>query len=191
MKNKKYLPLKIVHSIFIVIGVVLYAITLISFNQGASTLNIVSTSLNIAALLAAAIYLTLGYKKNAQLSYKIAIWLIVIAEIIECTTIFSMGVAMAPFAAFRKVIALVVIVLLAGAKDYGVVKSNILSLALVALNIYLVISVIVNMSSSSFATMGLPSEVVFFDAIGRLVIASTLALMVCGKYLDKESRGAK
>ena len=189
MENKKYLPLKIVHSIFIIVGIVLYAITLISFNQGASALNIVSTILNIAALLSAAIYLVLGYKKNAQLSYKIAIWLIVIAEIIECTSAFSMGVAMSSFAVFRKVIALVVVVLLAGAKDYGVVKTNILSLTLLALNIYLVISVITKMSG--YAARGLTAEAVLFDAIGRLVLASTIALMVCGKYLDKDSRGAK
>ena len=96
---------------------------------------------------------------------------------------------MSSFAVFRKVITLVVVVLLAGAKDYGVVKTNILSLTLLALNIYLVISVITKMSG--YAARGLTAEAVLFDAIGRLVLASTIALMVCGKYLDKDSRGAK
>lgn len=189
MENKKYLPLKIIHAIFIVVGIVLYAITLISFTQGASALDKASTALNIAALLAGSVYLMLGYKKNAQLSYKIAIWLIVIAEIIECACVFGKGVAISPFGAFRKVLALTLIVLLAGAKDYGVVKSNIISLALVALNIYLVISVATKMSG--FAAMNLPAEAVLFDAIGRLVLASTVAFMVCGKYLDKAERGTK
>ena len=78
-------------------------------------------------------------------------------------------------------------ILLGGAKDYGKVKSNIISITLVVLNIYTVIAAISAMNG--FAETSLPAEAVIFDAIGQLILASSATLMVCGKYLDKADRG--
>ena len=189
MENKKYLPLKIVHLLVIAAGIVLYAMTLVSFAQGASALNIASTVLNILALAAGCVYLIAGYTKKAHLCYKIFMWLFMIAEMIECTSVFSIGIDLPAFSVFRKVFALAVVILLGGAKDYGKVKSIIISVALVVLNVYTVIAAILAMSR--FTGTELSAEAMLFDAIGQLILASTAALMVCGKYLDKAARGAK
>ena len=187
MENKKYLPLKIVHLLLIAAGITLYIITLISFTKGASVLNIISTVLNIFALAAGFFYMVAGYKKEAHLYYKIFMWLFMIAEIIECTSVFSWGIEISTFGIFRKVFALAVVILLGGAKDYGKVKSNIISITLVVLNLYTVIAAIFTMNG--FAETSLPAEAVIFDALGQLILASSAALMVCGKYLDKTERG--
>ena len=187
MENKKYLPLKIVQLLLIVAGVVLYVITLIAFTQGASAINIISTVLNILALAAGFVYLIMGYKKEAHLYYKIFMWLFMVAEIIECTAIFSIGSSLSTFSVFIKVFALAIVILLGGAKDYGKVKSNIVSIALVVINIYTVIMVIIAMPNLTETIV--PAEAMLFDAIGQLLLASTAALMVCFKYLDKDARG--
>ena len=189
MENKKYLPLKIFHLILIVAGIVLYAVTLIFFAKDASLLNKTSSVFNILTLAAGFVYLSLGYKKDANLSYKIFMWLFMVSEIIECTSIFSMGIAMSAFKAFIPVFTLAIVILLGGAKDYGKVKSNIVSIALVVVRTCAVISMVFNMNS--FGKEILSTEAMIFDQIGQLILASTAALMVCGKYLDKDARNAK
>lgn len=185
MENKKYLPLKIGHIILIVAGIVLYAATLLLFGQGTTALMKTSTVLNIVALAAGFVYLSMGYKKNASVYYKTFMWLLVLSEIIENTAIFSMGTSSA-LNALECILALVLFVLLAGAKDYGKTKSNIIAITLVGINIYAVISLISMLDQ--FGAMG---TAVMFDQIGQLVLASTTALMVCGKYIDKTERGTR
>ena len=84
------------------------------------------------------------------------------------------------------ILALVLFVLLAGAKDYGKTKSNIIAIALVAINVYAVISLF-----SMLDQFGAMETGVMFDQIGQLILASTTALMVCGKYIDKTARGTR
>ena len=189
MENKKYLPLKIGHRFLIIVGIVLYVITLFSYSQGASVLNIISTVLNILPLVAGFVYLVMGYKKKAHMWYKIFMWLFMIAEIIECTSVFSMGITIPTFSVFIKILTLAVVMLLGGAKDYGKVKSNIISITLVALNIYSLIEAITALPR--FAQAGLSADAMIYDAIGQLILASTAALMVCAKYFDKDERGTK
>lgn len=184
MENKKYLPLKIVHLLLVAAGIVLYAVWLIFFNEGATLAN-VSFLMNIAALVSCFIYLFKGYKKNAAIYYKIFMWLLLASEIIEYALIFSKGIDFSVFSSFVKVLTLVAFVLLAGAKDYGKVKSNIISIALVALTLYTVILLI-----PSLKHLGVFNPYMI-DAFGQLILASSAALMVCGKYVDKTARGTK
>ena len=185
MENKKYLPLKIGHLILIVAGIALYVVTLFCFNQGSTALMKTSTVLNIVALVAGFVYLSMGYKKNAAVYYKTFMWILVVAEIIENTAIFSMGTSSVSNT-LEVILALVLFVLLAGAKDYGKTKSNIIAIALVAINVYAVISLFSMLDQFGAMAMG-----VMFDQIGQLILASTTALMVCGKYIDKTARGTK
>ena len=191
MENKKHLPLKIAHLIFMIAGIVLYAITLISFTQGVTVLSFIVRVLNILVLAAGIVYLAFGYKKKANLYYKIFMWLLVISQIVEYTCQNSMGdTGSLLFIKFTKYVAFALIILLAGAKDYGVVKSNILSIALVAINIYILLDCIFS-AAPNFVAQGWPVGPLYIDAIGQLIIASTVAFMVCAKYLDKAERGTK
>ena len=190
MENKKYLPIKIVHLILMVAGIVLYAITLISFSQERPALDNISTVISILAMIAGIVYLAFGYKKKANLYYKLFMWLFVISAIFEYVAIYRMPARGSVYATFVKFIAFALIVLLAGAKDYGAVKSNIISLALVAINIFMLIDGFIS-AANTFTEAGLAVEPMIFASIGRFVLASTAALMVCGKYLDKAERGTK
>ena len=189
MKNKSYSLLKILHLTLVTVGIVLYAITLIFFAEDASLINIMSSVFNILTLGAGFVYLSLGYKKDAHLSYKIFMWLFMTAEIIECTSIFSMGIAMSALRAFIPVFTLAIVILLGGAKDYGKVKSNIVSITLVAVRACSILLMILSMSSFGKEITN-PGAMVF-DQIGQFILATTAALMVCGKYLDKDARSAK
>ncbi|MBQ0026355.1 MAG: hypothetical protein KBS79_03180 [Lachnospiraceae bacterium] len=192
MENKKYLPLKIIHLIFMVAGIVLFAISLISYSQS-SALGIIGPVLNILALAAGIVYLAFGYKKDANLYYKIFMWALVISQIVEFTGQYStgdIGTGDAVFNNLAKFVAFALIILLAGAKDYGVVKSNILSIALVVINTYIIFDCFFS-AAPNFVAQGWPVLPLYFDAIGQFIIASTVAFMVCGKYLDKAARGTK
>ena len=190
MENKKYLPIKIVHLILMVASIVLYAITLISFSKERPVLNNISTVANIVAMTVGIIYLAYGYRKKASLYYKLFMWLFVISTIFQYVAIYQDAVTGPVHITFIKFITFALVVLLAGAKDYGVVKSNIISLTIIALNIYTLVDSCVA-ASDVFIKTGLSVQPLIFTSIGQFVLASTAAFMVCGKYLDKEFRGAK
>ena len=190
MENKKHLPLKIIHLIFMVAAIVLYAISLISYSQGLSALGIMAYVLNILALIMAIVYLAFGYKKKANLYYKIFLWVLVISQIVEFTCQYQGETGGSTFLNLMKFASFALIILLAGAKDYGVVKSNFISIALVVINIYFIFDCFF-FAVPNFEAAGWPVESLIFDAIGQFIIASTVAFMVCGKYLDKAARGTK
>ena len=173
------------HLLLVAVGIVLYAVWLIFFDEGATVLDNLTFVMNIAALISCFIYLFKGYKKNAAIYYKVSMWFLLASEIIEFSSIFSKGLELSVFSSFVKVLTLVAFVLLVGAKDYGKVKSNIISLSLVALTLYTVISLI-----PALKYLGV-FHPYMIDAFGQLILASSAALMVCGKYLDKAERGAK
>ena len=190
MENKKYLPVKIFHLILMAASIVLYAITLISFSRERSALNNISTVVNIAAMLAGIVYLAFGYKKKAHLCYKLFMWLFAISAIFQYVAIYRDAVSGPVYVTFVKFITFALIILLAGAKDYGAVKSNIISLAIVALNIFTLVDSCI-FAADVFVNAGLSVPPLIFTSIGQLVLASTAAFMVCAKYLDKAERGAK
>ena len=183
MENNKYLPLKILHLLLIAAGIAMYAVWLIFFNEGAAVIKNIVFVLNIGALVSSFIYLSKGYKKNAQLNYKIFLWFLLASEIMEYTSIFNEGVQFSVFRAFVTALTLVAFVMLIGAKDYGKIKTNIVSITLVVLTLYTAIATAPTIESLGFFNPYM------IDALGQLILASSAALMVCGKYLDKTERG--
>ena len=182
MENRKLFSIRILHLILAVVGIVLYAIWLIFFNQGVRLIDNVSFISSVIALAVSLIYLTKGYKKNAHMFYKAFLWFLGISEIIRYTSVFSQGATFTPFRTFIWIMTLVAYIFIIGAKDYGKVKSNIVSITLVVLNLYSLIAIIPMMKQFE----GL--NVYLVDGIGQLIIALTTVIMVCAKYIDKTER---
>lgn len=182
MQNKNGSLLKICHLILIFAGVALciYGCTF----DNSTVLDKTALILKIAALASSFVYLIKGYKKDADLYYKTFMWILGIAEIIGYTSLLNKGIQMPFFQGFIPVLTFVAFILIIGAKDYGKVKSNIVSVTLVVLCAYSALSkVVVSMS----AVLSLRTII----AICQFIFASTAALMVRAKYNDKDSRGAK
>ena len=183
MENKKLLTNKILHLILAVAGIIIYAAWLIFFNQGTRIIDNLYFIASIIALAASLIYLMKDYKKSSHMFYKAFLWFLGISEILRYTSAFSQGATFTPFRAFIWVMTLVAYIFIIGAKDYGKVKSNIVSITLVVLNLYSLIAFIPMMKHFE----GLTPYLV--DVIGQLIIASTTAIVVCAKYIDKTERG--
>ena len=183
MENKKLLTKKILHLILAVAGIIIYAAWLIFFNQGTRLIDNLYFIASIIALAASLIYLMKDYKKSSHMFYKAFLWFLGISEILRYTSVFSQGATFTPFRAFIWVMTLVAYIFIIGAKDYGKVKSNIVSSTLVILNLYPLIVCITTMRDFEGFNPYL------FDAIGQLIIALITAIMVCVKYIDKTERG--
>ena len=115
---------------------------------------------------------------------KVFMWFVLAAQIVETSSIISVNITLLD--AFKNTINLVLFTLLAGAKDYGKKNTYALVAAVIVFNIYAVIDV-----ATVAASFGAGAKLVVIDRIGQLVLAVIAGLMVCGKYSDKASRGAK
>ena len=143
--QKKNLPIRIVNIVLIAVAIILYIYLFIDIRYAPVTtfLSLLANILNIMALASGLIYIAKGYKKNAAADYKIFMWLLVAAEVVDNTYIITLG----GYSVINTVLALLTVVLftlLAGANDYG--KKN-TSFIIVAL---LVVRVINCLSSFSF-----------------------------------------
>ncbi len=189
MENKKYLPLKIVHLIFMVAAMALCVVSLVKHGSDTSVhanpLAVVCTVLGILCLIAGFIYLVLGYKKNAAVYYKIFMALQLTMFVILLARI--MNIQQTPlYMAFLYLIPLVMLSILSVAKDLGKTKTMIVALICVFCRVInLVISICVLKAFGTAATGILAND------ITNLLLAGTTAFMVCGKYLDKAERGTK
>ena len=188
MENKKYLPLKIVHLIFMVYGLCysvysLFGIKAISSDAKLTAFVILQAVTAICALAFGFLYLTHGYKKNAAAYYKGYIWFLLIFEIFATI---SGNRNESFFIKFVWAIDLVLLTVLTVGKDLGKVKSfALVGLILIGKIILLVYFIVMLEPSSAFGLNGVLSM------ISQIVLTITTALMVCGKYLDKAERGAK
>lgn len=184
MENKEKV-LKIIHLLIVVAGIAVYAISLTQCDINTPRIVYIRLFLNIVALVLALVYLAMSYRKNASSYYKAFMWLLVISEVIESTSQLS---SITPNVAdiFKINVNLVLFTLIAGAKDYGKNNSYLLALCLVIFNVYTVFDV-VSVAPNSNVTFNLQ----LLDRIGQLLLAVTASFMVCGKYIDKESRGSK
>ena len=182
MKKKNESLLKTIHTVLIALGFALSLYML--FSSKSSTLLSVMFLLRAAAFVASFVYLTEGYKKNADLFYKMFLWLVGLSTIISYTSFISLGMKLTMFKSFITVMILVSFIFIIAAKDYGKVKSNIISITLAVLN---VINIAMILKSTNYDVLN-PNVLI---AIGQLILALTLAIMVWVKYLDKEARGAK
>lgn len=180
MENKKASLLKICHIILIAIGFVLNLYLLFSTNL--SILMVVMLLFRIVAFTASLIYLIKGYKKNAELFYKAYLWFLGLSTIISYTLFINLGIELSLFKSFITVMILVAFIYIIAAKDYGKVKSNIISITLAVLNI---INIIMIFKASNNNILDLNVLL----AIDQLILALTMTLMVWVKYQDKDTRG--
>lgn len=180
MENEKASLLKICHIILIAIGVALNLYLLFATNS--SILMLVILLFRIVAFVLSLVYLIKGYKKNAELFYKAYLWFLGLSTIISYTLFISLGIELSLFKSFITVMILVAFIYIIAAKDYGKVKSNIISITLAALNI---INIIMIYTASNNNILD-PNVLL---AIDQLILALTMALMVWVKYQDKDTRG--
>ena len=181
MENKQISLLKICHIILIAVGVVINLYLL--FTTNSSALMVTMLLFRTIAFIASLFYLIKGYKKNGEWYYKAFLWFLGLSTIISYTLFISLGVELSLFKSFITVMILVAFIYIIAAKDYGKVKSNIISITLAVLNI---INIIVIFTASNNNLLD-PNVLM---AIDQLILALTMALMVWVKYLDKDARGA-
>ena len=190
MENKKYLPLKIVHSILLVAVLVLCIIAFAMNNKdtsvyGNNIVTIIASVFNIIALIFGAIYMLMGYTKKAAPFYKLFALALMVTSVFQIALIMS-NVIYPLFNSFLYLISLVGTTVLVIAKDLGKVKTYITVFVLLICRLILVLLVVVGLSNLGSASIGVLSAVV-----SDLLLAGTAAIMATGKYLDKAERGTK
>ena len=189
MENKKYFPIKIIHLILMVAAIGLSIAALVQYgsdsSQFASPFAVVCTVLGIITLIAGFIYLAMGYKKNAAVYYKAFMYLLLITSVIQVAYI--MNTMRTPLNyTFLYLISLVMLTVLAVAKDFGKTKTLIVALICILCRVILLILSLCNLKIFGTATVGLLG-----NDIANILLAITTAFMVTGKYLDKAERGTK
>lgn len=179
MKNKNNSLLKACHLILIIAGL---GLCIYGFNFGdIPVLDTITLVLKIAALISSFFYLTKGYKKEADLYYKVFMWMVGVFEIVGYTSFLTKGTVLSVFQGFVSILTFVAFILIIGAHDYGKVKSSIISITLVILTGYTAISMLI--STNILRTQ--------ITSICQFVFALIAGIMVIAKYNDKDSRGAK
>ena len=189
MENKKYLPLKIIHLIFIVLGLGFYAYTLFGLkNAFPDTKDAVFVGIftvaTICALISGFLYLVHGYKKNAAAYFKGYVWILLINEIF--TIIWNNEITGSYYLKFIWTICLVLLTILTVGKDLDKAKSFTVAGLFFAGKLILLIYFLSKMQALGSAGIN-----VVLGAAGQIVLAITTGLIVCGKYLDKAERGTK
>lgn len=188
MENKKNLPLKVIHLAFMVLGLCLYVYALTKAKNvlpttSAFVIGVLPTVIAILALISGFIYLVHGYRKNAAAYYKGFVWILLIKEIMTTVAGNIMGTSLLMYV---RVIDLVLLTILTVGKDLGKTKSFALVGFILVGKLIVFINYLITLQS-----LGLGVTVRAIDLIGQIILTITTGLMVCGKYLDKEARGAK
>lgn len=189
MENKKYLPIKIIHLIFMVAAIVLCCVSLTKLSADTeffsdTGLRMVSYIAEIIALISGIVYLAYGYKKNAAVYYKFFMVILVIGQAIICYRQTVGTFPIMPSAAILNIISLIVLVILATGKDLGKSKSYLIVAILLACRlIALILDIIVFSGATIFSVIS--------HAASNVLLAGAAAFMVTGKYLDKDSRNTK
>lgn len=191
MEKRNNVALKIVQLILIIAGVLLmiFSLSVIANDStvnGALPLPQIVSVLKIIAFVSGLVYFAMEAKKNASNYYKSFMWFVAVAVVISNSYIASLGEFSNILNATVYNISLALFVVLALGKDLGKVYSYIFSLVLVLAAAYLTLY-----SANKIDVESLPSIRLLCENAGQLFLAGTTALMVCGKYTDKDSRGAK
>lgn len=184
-KETKAFTFLIVHCIVMVTAIALSAYWLINSAPAvtlAQWLLKAKYIVEIIALLLGNVYFTVGYKKNAHMSYKcymafygLSIMISIISIIMsEKIDLISLVITAALFATA---------IILAAAKDLGKKKSYSLGLELIIFSAALFVCMWLD---KGFIDM----ELVYMNISG-IMLATTTQLMIMGKYYDKELRGTK
>lgn len=188
MENKKILPIKIIHALLMIAALVMSIMEFAKLGSidsiyTASVFPALCTITNILALIVGFIYLFKGYKKNANVYYKVFMGLCVLFSVLHMT---AMSRFIMPYTeTLVYMIAAIMLVILAVGKDLG--KRN-TYIVFAIMMICRLIPLFTSLSSLQYfgeAGFGMLSQV-----ISNILIAGTVGFMVTGKYLDKDERGA-
>ena len=189
MDNKKYLPIKIIHLILMVAGIVFCCLPLTKINL--STINffnsarIVTYIAEIIALISGIVYLAYGYKKDAAKYYKAFMVIMVIAQAVFCYWQLLGVIAPEPLTAsivaIFNIVPLIMLTILATGKDLGKAKSYTIVAIVLACRIGIIIVDLIALGYGS----------IILYRVSDVLLAGTAAFMITGKYLDKAERGTK
>ena len=184
MKNKKYLPLRIVHYILMV-STFIVAIYPIIENPSGPFLTKLSYLLLIAALVLGFIYAILDYRKQDAKYYRGFMWAYFVSSVIHLVNMVSSSTVLA-YIAFLNIIAIVFITMLTTCKDLGKQTSYIIASGLLLCRIIPLVRYFASGRFQAQNVLGVVS-----GSLITIMLAANAFLMVAGKYIDKDSRGAK
>lgn len=172
----------IISSILIVVAIVLRLIAI----TAVPTIIKIDALLCIVALLCGLLYTLNGYKKSVANYYKAFMYLYSISSILSLGS--SLSFAIADLGKFgiimiiTNAVILISVLVLAFAKDFGEKKSSILSLLVLSLNVFKLLS--------DISIKGLTTPIIS-AGFGNLILACVSCVFVSAKYVDKASRGTK
>jgi len=188
--NKKITPLELLHILLLVAGFLLMMVAVVKTGEdqtvyGTSFLTPINNGLLVIALLAAMIYLGLGYSKNAAAFYKCFMFCFMVSEGLLIVAA-SMISAIPGWISLLLVIGLTFCVMLTTCKDLG--KRNTV-IAVTGLTLCKAILLIYNLPG--LEAMGAARIGILANLVARLLLAVTAGVMVLAKYRDKAARGSK
>lgn len=179
--NNNNSSLKLVHLALMLLTIVWCFVSFSSYNN--SVFGIVDNTIKVFALLAGIVYLTMGYKKNANLYYKIFVGLYMVSMASDIVGSIRQSSASIPLMACQ-ILSLIALVVLTTVKDLGREKTTLTYALLLLCQLIALFSVIFNVRSMANAVSP------FFNIyVSNLLLAGTLGLMIGAKYMDKEARG--
>ena len=166
----------------IVIAIVLRLISIVVV----PTIIKIDAVLCIAALVYGFLYALNGYKKDVAKYYKSFMYLYLISSVLSLGTSLSLAIADLGNFGILMIVSNIIIVIsifvLAFVKDFGEKKSNTLSLLVLSLNVFKLLS--------DISIKGITTPIIS-AGFGNLILACVLCVFVAAKYADKKSRGAK
>ena len=206
MENKKSSLLMKIHAVLLVIDLAWVIRELVTtlfpnnldynsfltvFSEGLQSYDlivIVTDLLTISALAFSLIYLIKEYKKSAHISYKIFLCIYLFILVLETVSAFAHADA-SIISKILFVLVLIVLSILTFVKNLGKKNSKLLAVGLIVLTILITLVIAIQ-----FVNLGYPSSIIVHIVFGYLLyvlLSLTAYVMVTGKYIDKESRGAK
>ena len=195
MNNKNYLPIKILHLV-LMFGALLGSCYVLYHNlslAGFHTYMFASGISPIIAIVFGLYYFFKGYKKNAAVYYKLFMAFFLLEFVLSVLAgMTSSRVQYEYLPAIADLTTLVSISLLYFGRDLGKTRSSVLAIIIVICRIVMLVLTFTASAQDMndlFARSGVIIYVI--RLLTDVLLAGSAGLMVYGKYVDKESRGAK
>ena len=187
MNNDRMKRIRMIHLVLLLAGIVCNVIGLVeSFGLGWNSLTICMALMevfNIVAMVFGLLYLRKGYQKSAANYYKLFMFCMIFIYLFKSITgIFNFGWDLRTFGSMVCVVA---VCLLTFGKDIGKKVSWILWAVLIADQIEKMIYGIFGVQNNTY----LVNSNTLSIALSNLLTLGTIALMIYGKYSDKDQRG--
>lgn len=207
MNNRKNSSLMTIHAVLLLIGFIeairesIVIITsnnvgfdslLIDFSNSVNTYNLIVMDINlltIIALVFSLVYLFKEYKKSAHVSYKAFLCIYLVIWILEVISSFVF-VDVLIINKVLLILELIVLFILTFTKNLGKKNSKLLASALIILNVCIALVVLFAGLYKGYSPLPIVVNVLS-GYLSYILLSSTTYIMVTGKYIDKDSRGAK